>query len=134
MLDNSKARQQHSEAVEKFFDEYLQQKHTVADFKLMHAVYSNKELYNVNIDNINVLDSNHGKMRNNNLDFQLNKNSKELNNSPSKINVHTADLSHITEEQKACSPKSSISISRLILQADSNSIQYFDEINNRDPI
>ena len=43
MLDSSKARQEHNEAVSKFFDEYTQQKLTLNDYKLLHEVFTNKE-------------------------------------------------------------------------------------------
>ena len=44
MLDNSKAKQAHSDVVEKLLDKYLQDKHSSKDLMLMHAVCSNKEL------------------------------------------------------------------------------------------
>ena len=117
MLDNCNTKQQHSEAVEKFFDEYLQQKNTVTDYKLMHAVYSNKEFpYFNNIDEI----------CDNNLNSQPNADSKELNNSPSKTIISTIDLIHKSEEQKVISPKSSISALRLMQESNNEVIQYFD--------
>ena len=117
MLDNSNTKLMHSEAVEKFFDEYLQQKNTVTDYKLMHAVYSNKEFpYFNNIDEI----------CDNNLNSQPNADSKELNNSPSKTIISTIDLIHKSEEQKVVSPKSSISALRLMQESNNEVIQYFD--------
>ena len=118
MLDNSNTKQQHSEAVEKFFDEYLQQKHTVTDYKLMHEVYSNKECPDFNnIDEI----------CDNNLNSQPNANSKELDDPPNKTIISTVDLIHKSEEQKVISPKSSISALRLMRESDNEVVQYFDE-------
>ena len=44
MLENSKVKQEYSKAVDKVFDEYMLQKHTLNDSKILHGVYSNKEL------------------------------------------------------------------------------------------
>ena len=44
MLDNNKVKQEHSKVVDKIFDEYMLQKHTLNDSKILHGVYSNKEL------------------------------------------------------------------------------------------
>ena len=49
MLDSSKVKQKHCEAVEKLFDKHLQQKYTQSDFKILHEVYSNKELAEIKI-------------------------------------------------------------------------------------
>ena len=44
MLDNSKVKQEYSKAVDEIFDECMLQKHTLNDSKILHGVYSNKEL------------------------------------------------------------------------------------------
>ena len=44
MFDDSKVKQAHSEVVEKLLDKYLQNRHSLKDLMLMHAVCSNKEL------------------------------------------------------------------------------------------
>ena len=43
MLDNKEAKQTHWETIDKFFEEYLQQKLSSYSFKLLHKMYSNKE-------------------------------------------------------------------------------------------
>ena len=117
MLDNSNTKQQHSEVVEKFFDEYLQQKHTVTDYKLMHEVYSNKESPDFNnIDEI----------CDNNLNSQPNADSKELEDPPNKTIISSINFTHKSEEQKVISPKSSISVLRLMQESDNEVVQYFD--------
>ena len=131
MLDSSKLKQQHSETIVKIFDEFLQKKHTLTDYKLMYETFSNNEIPDINIDNLDVDKNNHGDMWDDNIDSQFDQDSKDLLNSPDRTNTPKVDLVHMTEEQKASSPKSSIIMSRVGLQVnDSNStIQYFDEIN-----
>ena len=53
MLDSCKAKQNNNENVNKFFDEYMQQKLTLKDYKLIHGVFTNKELINWNIKDSN---------------------------------------------------------------------------------
>ena len=133
MLDNSKSRQQHSEAVEKFFDEYLQQKHTDADYKFMQAVYSNKDLPVVKNDSLDIDNNKHEICKKQYWFSTKHKLETVKKKSFSRKNIPTQNLIHWTEEQKMISPKSTISISKLFQQSN-NPIQNFDEINSRDPI
>ena len=91
MLANSKARQQHSEAIDKFFDEYLKQKHTDADYKFMHAVFSNKDLPVVENDSLDI-DNNKHEICKNNIRSQPNTNSKQFKKSFSRKNIPTQNL------------------------------------------
>ena len=43
MLDSKEAKQTHRKTIDKFFEEYLQQKQSSYSFKLLHKMYSNKE-------------------------------------------------------------------------------------------
>ena len=81
MLDNSKIKQHHKEVVGNFFDEYLHQKHTTNDCKLMHAVYSSKELADINFDDSNNYDNNHDQLLNSKHNCQQYNDQKELHKS-----------------------------------------------------
>ena len=129
MFDNSRTKQQHSEAVDKFFDEYLHQKHTLNDLKLMQGVLTCKEMVDIKLDNINFEIENNDEQSSNKLNNRINEDAKELSKSLNRMNISAVDLTNEHEEQKVSSPKSSISVSKLVQETDKDVIQYFDEIN-----
>ena len=49
LLSTQTERQSHAAAVNKFFEEYIKQRHTDKDIKLLHGVWSNKEIEHVEI-------------------------------------------------------------------------------------
>ena len=49
LLSEFSYQQKHRENIDKFFEEYLKEKHTEKDVKLLHGVYSNKEMIHENI-------------------------------------------------------------------------------------
>ena len=60
LFSNATLLQKHNTNIDKFFEEYLKEKHTEKDLKLLHGVYSNKEMKhedNLNIDARRSLDS-----------------------------------------------------------------------------
>ena len=129
ILDNSRTRQQHSEAVDKFFDEYLHQKHSLNDLKLMQGVLTCKEMADIKLDNISSEIENYSEQFSSKLNNQMNADTKELSKSINPINISAVDLTNEHEEQKLNSPKSSISVSKLVQETNKDAIQYFDEIH-----
>ena len=117
MQDNSKTKQQHSEAVDKFFDEYLHQKHTLNDLKLMQGVLASKEMADIKLDNINFEVENNDEQFSSKLNNRINEDTKEFPKMLSRMSISAVDLINEYEEQKMSSPKSSISVSKLAQEA-----------------
>ena len=128
MQDNSKTKQQHSEVVDKFFDEYLHQKHTLNDLKLMQGVLASKEMTDIKLDNINSEIKNNDEQFSSKLNNRINKDTKEFPKMMSRMNISAVDLINEYEEQKMNSPKSSISVSKFAQETDKDVIKCFDEI------
>ena len=54
--------QKHRENIDKFFEEYLKEKHTEKDVKLLHGVYSNKEITHAEAQNFHSQKSLHSQL------------------------------------------------------------------------
>ena len=128
MLDNSKAKQQHSEAVGKFFDEYLHQKHTLNHLKLMQGVLTFKEMIDIKLENKNFEIENNDEQSSNKFKNLINANAIKLPKLLNRNNISAVDLINEHEEQKVNSPKSSISVSKLFQETNKDAFQYFEEI------
>ena len=125
MHSSSEARLQYIEAVDRLIDEYKKQKHTLNDFKLLNEIHKNKELSSINLEAID--EANYNLQWSNRLDSCQNVDPKALSNSLNRISIYTTDLLHTIEEQKVSSPKSWVSESKYMQDANQDAVQYFDE-------
>ena len=131
MLDSSKVKQEHCEAIDKLFDEHLQQKYTQSDFKILHEVYSGKELAEIKMTNEDI--------NQNNLKFKTrkhNENSEQpfdlLSKSLNLVNMTSIDLLGRHEEHKSSSQQSVVDVTKLLQEANLDIVENFNHINYED--
>ena len=130
MLDRGKARQQYIEVVDTLIDECKKKKQTLNDLKLYNEICTNKELSCINLENENINEDNISENFYNKQSCYHDFNIKEQSNSLNKTSISNADLLHTLEEQKVRSPRSWLSVYKLMNEVNHNAVQYFDEVDN----
>ena len=124
MLDKDNLKQEHSENIVKFIDEYTKKpKYTLNDLRLLHGVYSSKELTDIKIMSDNISQSNlycdlSHNLRNNSVN-QSEPILKPLN----LMKISDISLFERYEEQKQNSPKSGVSVSNLVQDTNRNIVE-----------
>ena len=130
MLDSSKAKQEHSEAADKFFDEYMQQNLTPIDLKLLHRVYSNKDLAEFKMDDKSLSKDNTINNQTRKLDENPEQPLDLISKSLNLMNISAFNLLDKHEEQKASSPKSAVSMSKFVQETNLDIVEYFNHIDS----
>ena len=134
MLDKDNLKQEHSENIVKFIDEYTKKpKYNLNDLRLLHGVYSSKELTDIKIISDNISQSNlycdlSYNLRNNSVN-QSEPFLKPLN----LMKISDISLFERHEEQKESSPKSGVSVSNLVQDTNRNIVEWFDRLDSEAP-
>ena len=126
MLYSSNTKQEHIEAVTNFIEKYSQNNFSLNDCKLLNWVFSNTDL-DLKLQSININNNFYNQLENriNNIDQSQQLVSRSLN----LRNISSIKLLEKYEEQKRYSPKSSLSVCKLIQETNQGKVDCFDEMD-----
>ena len=125
MLDSSNTKKEHDKTVKSFIERYSKNNLSLNDCKLLNWVFSNTDL-DLKFQNISINNS-HNQLENriNNIDLSQ----KLVSSSLNLRNLSSVKLFEKYEEQKRYSPKSSLSVCKLIQETNQGKVECFDEID-----